>query len=679
MSLGPLDRFRLWLAQGLVKAAALPVVAPWVNASFIEPVHRVLVREGYFKNGAVFACISALAFAYPEPPLMVLDEDENPQPKHPLRQLLRRPNPLMGEAELKVYTMVYKAIGGNCYWHKVRSKANRVIELWPYHAGQIKPVPGGPNWIAKYNYDPYGDGRGLDVPVEDIVHFKWPAPDPEQPWQAIPPLRPVARDADTDNELTRYLFALLKNDAIPRMAITLPATAVLDDPTERRLKSQWREKYGGDNRGDVAILPEGATMQRVGLDLKELAFDALHGVPEARIAGAFRVPAIVAGLNIGLSRSTFANFAEARQAFTEQTLVPLWQMDAGEIESALGPDFGGSALVAYDLGNVRALADKETAKWTRVTAAVTAGWLTVNQALTETGFETDPAGDVYLRGMAVEEVPAGVKYLVPAGLSTKRLGAGAAAAKARRDRRKTALTMAKALQRVRTNVAKRMESAVDDYFGELAKRVVARAQKAWPARPVERKELPSVDDLLEPGDGADLVDVVKRFYVEVLSASWETWNTALGVDVAFDLSDPAVTEVLKLAGKKVKGITETTRQALSDLLQYGNEQGWSIDQLVRGTDERAGLRRLIEETYKDRARTIARTELGEAQQTAAVERYAGAGVKEVLVLDNGFDDSDPVCQELGAGGAGTVKSLEWAKANPLQHPNCVRCFAPVFD
>ena len=399
-------RVRMWLARGLVKASTFSVVLPWVRESLLTPSFRALTDEGYKRNAAFFACVSALAMSFPEPPLVVWDgegDDAQRLASHPLRFLLRRPNPLMGEDELAIWTIVYMAIGGNAYWHKVRGKSGKVIELWPYHDGQIAPTPGGPTWISGYEYDD-GTGRKTPIPVEDIVHFKWPAPDPRQPWMAQPPLAAAAREVDSDNEATRYLFAILKNDAIPRSVITTPAEVTLTPEEKMALKADFARKYGGDNRGEVAVLDGGGKLERMSLNIQELAFEALHRIPEARIAAALRVPPIVAGLNVGLERSTYSNYGEAVRHFTLGTLVPLWRIIASEVEADLGSEFGGVAT-RHDLGQVQSLQEDKNAQWTRVDAALRAGWITVNEARRHTGHKEMPGGDVLLLPSGVTPVP----------------------------------------------------------------------------------------------------------------------------------------------------------------------------------------------------------------------------------------------------------------------------------
>jgi len=81
------------------------------------------------------------------------------------------------------------------------------------------------------------------------------------------------------------------------------------------------------------------------------------------------------------------------------------------------------------------------------------------------------------------------------------------------------------------------------------------------------------------------------------------------------------------------------------------------------------------QTYKGRARTIARTELGNAQNKAAYNRFFGAGVTKVYVLDDGIGDEDEPCVAVNQA----VKPIEWMVDNLLEHPNCTRAYAPEFD
>lgn len=692
-----LNRLR-WAFGRAVTKAGLTMMPPWLVASFLEPTWGRLVADGYKKNAAFLACVGTLSFGFPEPPLLVKDKDDEPLYNHPLMQLMMRPNPRMGEATLMATTMTYLSIGGNAYWHKVRNGAGQVVEVWPYHGGQMIPVGGGSAWVDHYDFD-NGSGEFQRVPVDDVIHFQWPLRDPDQPWMAIPPLIAAAREVDTDNEATRYLYALLKNDAVPRTVVTTPPDRDLTDDEYKRFKAQWREKYGGDNRGEVALLEGGATVTRLSLNLEELAFEALHRIPEARIASVMRVPPILAGLNVGLERSTFSNYGEARKSFVQDTLSPLWRIFESEITANLLPEYGDdSGRVVYDRSEVQALQEDETQRWTRVTSAHEKGVLGWKETRAALGYDPEPPKDDFFvvsvsRYLApTEEIlnpPDPEPTALPApskeeeedpaegNATEEEEGSKAFRPDPESKSARRAIRQAKALRKIRQEVAKRFEGALSAYFEELAADVLQRAQKGTQGN-VERKAdddaLPSLSDLRLSSDDRTLTEVVKRYYMTLLEESWDMWNAELGVTLAFDLTNPVVTALLREAENRTKDISKVTWEAVKDALAYANEQGWSVDDLVRGDDNQRGLKDIVSETYKNRARNIARTELGTAQQKAAADRYAEAGVKKVYVLDNGVEDSDPVCREI----AGTVQTIEWAKANPLQHPGCFRCFAAYF-
>lgn len=685
-----LDRTRLTVARMLVKgfesdwaAGRLP---QWIEYGFVEPTFRALVYEGYRANAAVFACMESMAFAFIEPQLKVLQHQKaggvQELPDHDLAHLLRQPMPqvypTMGGTELQQASIVNCQIGGNAYWHKVRGRSNRVVELQVMSDAHITPMPGDDRPVGKYEFRPES-GEAQNVPVQDIVHFKWMW-NPLTPWHAVAPLVAAARETDTDNEAARYVFAVLKNNAVPPLAVVAPANEDWSDKDKRkRLRESWQEQYGGENRGMPAFLWGGVDVKRISYDLSELAFEGLRRLPESRICAVLRVPPVVAGLLVGLENSggLNSNAQTAAKWMTERTLVPLWHMFEQTITASFDKDFNltrDRVFVAYDLSTVVSLQEALNEKRTWAVSALQAGGITRNEFRAYVGQPRDANGDVYLTSMAVIEVPAEIEPTdANAGTSKDapeetpaRLPVGESKARAER-RQQRAAAIAAAQRRVRNKVAADMEKAVDDYFAALAQRVDERARKTWTPEALATKALPKIEALLLPEDDEELAAIVKRYYVNLLELSWDGWNVALGVELAWDETDPIVTEILGDAAKRVRMINDTTREEIRTLLQLGSDGGWSVDHLVRGDPENdiPGLRDIVQETYKNRARCIARTELGTAQNLAAAGRYNDAGVTHVDVLDNGKDDDDEPCQKAN-GQRWTVAK---ATKNPLEHPN----------
>lgn len=676
-----------WFQKLLYKAAApalmrlTPKFARWAFSTF-DWWKGV---EGYQKNSAVFACVSALAFSFPEAPLLAGSEKDGkftPNYDDPLMDLLKQPNPDMGEAEFMQYCVTYAAIGGEALIWKQRNANGRVFRLWPFSIAQIMALPGettAEGFVKEYQYDA-GDGHKITLSKEDVIQWKW-MPNPKKPWRGMGGIEAASQEVDKDDEANAYIYALLKNNAVPPIVITLAEGDELTTETAKRLRKEWIQSHTGENAGTPAFLEAGMTVNKLGFDLQQLAGEALSGVPEARIAACLRVPPVVAGLSVGLKRSDYGDQA-ARRAFTELTLAALWRNFASEIQNGMrdeAPVKPRNWRLQFNLSVVRALQDDESKLWERITSAFERSLLTRAEAKAKLGIEPKPGDEVYKVSLASEFVPVGEDVRRETGTEAPAKGLQGGETKAKPGR------IAAALRKLRVRLAGKLEGALETYFEDLAEAVVERARPPAPKGASPRlaaqnrgikADLPSAEDLLTNEDSARLTGIIKRYYAVILEASWETWNTELGLTKAFDLTDPLVTEVLAGAGTQVKDIAQTTLEAVRSALQYASEQGWSVDQLVRGDAENGirGLREIVSEAYKDRARTIARTELGNAQNEAASKRYAAAGVEKVEILDNGSDDDDEECKIAN----GQIWSLEYFSSHTLEHPSCTRTAAAYF-
>lgn len=678
-----LTRFRFGVARAALKSTTLQIVPTWLKTSFLEPAFHMLVSEGYQKNGAFFACVSALAFGFSEPPLQVFDgpeQDATRIPTHPFIAFMQRPNQVgMGQAELMITTIVYMAIGGNAYWHKIRNARGQVIEVRPYHAGHITAIPGGDYWIDHYVYDVQGlGGTGAQlprIPREDLVHFKWPSPDPRQPWQAQPPLLAAATNIQSDNELTKYLFALLRNDAVPRTVLVTPADRVLDDPEARRMKQQWKERYGGENRGDVAILEGGTTVQRLGLNMTELAFDALHRIPETRIAAVMRVPPIIAGLAAGLERSTFANYGEARAAFTQDTLSPLWRMVESEIDADLLPEFGNGVTVRFDRDQVAALQEDRAVKWGYITTAYKSGLIQLNEGRRKLGFIDVPEGDAFYSAPSMgsfTELPAdesdeGVKlrFLLSA---LSELGASGR----KTDRRGPALvlpspqTKAISLPRIEQIATTALIAYLKNQYDQAAEEM-------------REQDTPDIDGLgLDTGD--ILFSLLSQYlWSKVLRQGFadgaaELEDVGIEIDLVFDLDNPEVQKVLTQLAKSVRDITTTTRDDIQALVGKHAAEGWTIDQLA---DEIAKLDGIHS---RNRARTIARTETTTAYSKGSILAWQQAGEVKEMEWSTAADEMVcPECSGLDGKRVMLGGNFPGGVAHPPAHPNCRCALIPIVE
>jgi HK97 family phage portal protein len=595
-------------------------------------------------NSAVFACLQAIAVAVAEPPLRVYrvaPGERIEQERTPLGDLLDRPNPHMTTDVLLSYTAVSLHVEGNAYWRKLRAgnpETGNVVELWPISPSRMEPVTrnGSGDFISFYRYTS-ASGRVEDIPTENVVHFRYGIDDDDH-RVGLAPLKRLLREISSDQQATRYADRLLANLAINGLALSFDKEAApIDQATADQLKARIQAAYGGDNVGSAAVLSPGAKLDALGFSPEQMDLKVLHRVPEERISAVLGVPAIVAGLGAGLDRSTYSNFSEAREAFTETKLLPLWRGLAGTLQLQLVRDFTSdrAVVVDFDTDEVRALAADLGAQAARLQGLVASGILTTDEARAELGYEPLPEPVT----PAASEVPAQLRAASRRGLRP---------------------VETKAAEDLPGRYADLADASLPTWEDELI--AFLDGQQRRVTRRL-RAGADTASDLVTEGEAVLLGETLTPLQLRVLGEVQRLVVSELGV--AFELDDPATRAYLESAGGNIRGITSTTRAAVQDALIEGQAAGEGIESLARRL---AGLPAFD----RPRARVVARTELGTAQGLAALESYRGSGVVAgVRVLDG---DYDAACQAMN----GRTFPLDRPPA-VLEHPNCTRALAPVTD
>ena len=152
--------------------------------------------------------------------------------------------------------------------------------------------------------------------------------------------------------------------------------------------------------------------------------------------------------------------------------------------------------------------------------------------------------------------------------------------------------------------------------------------------------------------------------------------------------NPLSRDFLRTTGaNRVTNVRRRTRQGIRDAIRIGQQAGLTPRAIATGQGERARilaqetgwrpLRRVVEQTYRNRDLTIVRTETAMAHQAAANMNYAYHDITHVEWLDspdcgvNGHDDPEKA--------DGQIVTLARNRQYPISHPNCVRASAPVVD
>jgi HK97 family phage portal protein len=359
-------------------------------------------------NAAVMACVRWAQRTLPESPLQVVRRNRQgeltPVPDHALQLLLETPNPFYSGLHLLGAALADLMLTGNAYLIKIRSRDRRVVELWWAPASLMEPKwpDNDPSvYISHYEYQVEGDVISIDP--RDVIHIRDYMTDPNNVRKGISPLASLYREIASDNEAANWTGSLLRNGAVPGVVISPEVASSTTQPQLDAVKDEFVRRFGGDQRGQPLVLSGPTKVQAIAFNPQEMNLRDLRIVPEERITAVLGIPAIVVGLGAGLQRSTFANYAEAREAAYESFVIPMQRLIEAQLQAQLVPDFGDPATlrVRFDLSEVRVLQQDENALHERTRADLLAGLLTLNQALEAVGEDplSGPEGDVrYLPG-----------------------------------------------------------------------------------------------------------------------------------------------------------------------------------------------------------------------------------------------------------------------------------------
>ena len=645
-------------------------------------------EQAYRKIALIFRCINVVANSIASAPIRVYerggDQQETELPDHPLRRLMERPNPTMGETVFIATVMTAVASAGFCVIEKARSGAGRPVELWPLRSDWILPIPRS-DGMADWEYRIPGREQVV-IPAEDVIVITYAAT-PDYQLTGIGPLEVALREWGLLNTMQDFLKAFFDGGAMPTYGLLLADGVQLKKEDAELLQQQWMNRYSGWRSGQVAppVLQTIKGIQRLSFDYNELAYIDLRDVSEIAVLQAFGVPGSLVGQRYAQERNTFSNYGEARKSFYQETIIPLWARIDDALTRALLPEFDQRPNVSlrFDDSDVEALQEDENAKWTRAKDGLTAGGMTVNEYRREIGLPDDPGGDIYLRAFNIIEVPAGKKAVArSATVTVREIEPKAIAAETRQARGLVSLETRNRIEtrahRVYTQAALSYGPKVQAFLDGQKARVLAVLGERSASWPLESRDAISELLALDWGqEDAELDKLIRQLWNLMGETATTEAVKVLGLAddvVRWDIANPWVREVLDVVGVRVTEINATTRQGIAQVVGDALNEGVTIKDLSNR------LEGLYDETYRGRSETIARTESQVAYNTASVRGYEESGVvSEVELLDNPKHDTDPGSDGLTCAGRNGL-IVELAKANThieAEHQNGSMAIAPV--
>ena len=662
--------------------ASVPIVTDLSRLIYPPDNYENFAKEGYGRNEIVYACIRELATAAAQGTYTVQipsrDGGINEDLTGPFAALINRPNPLQDWYTFIERIVTYLHVSGNVYVLKQRTVGSRVTELWLLRPDRVNILPKS-DGRNDYSYEM--DGHSYHLAFEDVVHLK--LPNPSDDTFGLSPLHVLARTVNVDAAITSYSKSFFENSGIPSGLLKIKRR--LNSQEEASvIRSRWRSSFGGRNMHSVAILDEDAVYEPMAGKPGDMALGDLRKNTETRICAVFGVPPILINAEVGIERSSYNNYREARFAFFSETVAPLVTRIVRFFNFILTEEFPNQGQLTVDMGELRAYLDEDDSVTNRATHLFLSGLVSLNEARQTVGLDAVEDGDV-------RRIPANVTEAVPGQEVTTTLTAPVMTElkelKALEPLAPRALALRDRLLKEREDLTDTWTPAFEKHFVSLKNRVdgiLGRLMER--GRGIdETKQFPVGPEELNPAELAnELGELIRRMYVGTSKATFDAVNeSGLAGTVQWSEQSPIVTGVITSVPERTRMIHSTTTKVIRKALERALSNGYSIEQLARGVpaDGFPGLQSILTET-KIRARLIARTEIMRSQNMTTTKIYQEQGFQYVRAddVDGGkHDNSVPPGDPYGYTCAQRHNQVyEIGDAyNIMDHPNGTLNWSPM--
>jgi HK97 family phage portal protein len=215
---------------------------------------------------------------------------------------------------------------------------------------------------------------------------------PLDDYYGMSPIQASSVDVDQHNLANKHNVNLLQNGARPSGAVIFNPKdetgghVQLSDVQRNQLINDVNQRFSGTGNAGKPMLLEGDfDWKEMGLSPKDMDFVQLKNMSAKDIALVYGVPSQLIGIP---DAQTYSNFAEAKLALYNETIIPLLDRVQGDLNEWLVPMFKEQGLeLRYDIDSIPAMAEQRKRVFESVTQGVQNGILTRNEAREQLGYE----------------------------------------------------------------------------------------------------------------------------------------------------------------------------------------------------------------------------------------------------------------------------------------------------
>lgn len=630
-------------------------------------------QKTYTNEVWVYACTYRIANSAAGVPLRLYQiggKERQEITKHPLLDILRKPNPFMGRYDLMEWTFASMELTGTSYLllDERGLLTGQPGSIYVLNPANMRVVKDKKEYIKGYKYTVGANYIEFDKDAVIVSRDFNPMDD----FYGLGSVAPVSTPIESDTASNTYNRNFFKNSARPDGV--LETEKALGQAQYKRLIEQWRQKYGSEQHAHMTVLLEkGLKYKPISTTQKDMDFVELKKITREEILAAFGVPPAMVGI---FEYANYANSREQRRIFWEDTMLPKLDKYVDRLNRDLVPRYGDDIELGYEVKDIKPLqADQEQLSATSQryfsmgipmndiidalelpfehVAGGDVGYLPLN--LMPVGSSTPEAQETETPEKPkpmpekpeepVAPAPEKPKKTIKIRISGKKESPQAPAPeqKYRTPYNTEAKKKAKweAFVKIQGKYESKYEKQLRAYFARQEKEIVKNLNQ-YKAITIEfvtkdifqifglepegtQKKRISIDDiLLKRGEEVkELIKISGPIHQAQLLDQARQEYSDMGLPFDFDVDNPRTRAWLKKYGlTKATEVNDYSIDVVRDELVEGVKAGESIEQLAaRITDKYEGF-----QDY--RAVRIARTETIGASNQGAIEAYKETGIVE---------------------------------------------------
>jgi len=273
-------------------------------------------------------------------PRWTVTRDGEPQPDHPLQQIIDHPNPEMSGYTYRYIQQSYRDLLGESFAEITESESDdRPLDLWPIPptAVTLRKQKGG-QMVAEIDF---GDRRDV-IPTERLIWSK--KPDLRNPYARGTGIgEVVSQEIDGDEFAQDFVNAFFHNDATPRTMFGFPRGS--DKNKVRQFEQKVKQRHRGGHKSHqfmAHMMGDGLSVEQLSTDFKHLDVTELRQFLSDVIRRVYNIPPAVVGQT---ESQNLAKAKMAREHMAQYNTLPRLRMQRQEWVAKLKP-----LLDAQDVG-----------------------------------------------------------------------------------------------------------------------------------------------------------------------------------------------------------------------------------------------------------------------------------------------------------------------------------------